>query len=202
VRPLGLVVLAMTCLAAADAAADVKTLVRIEKYRVSGGSGEALMAAMDRNGPSHGFAARAIAQTRYSVAWEMGWKVEDGQCRLDAADVTLSVNYRYPELVGKASPALRKRWARFLAGVRRHEETHGRLARQMTVKARRAALRVVADDDWFCIRCCWSAKREVARVVRDVYADYEARQERFDVLEHQPGGPVDRMVGALIGRRR
>lgn len=197
-----LALLAVVCLAPAQAEADVKTITKVRSYPVVGNSGEALMKAMERDGPRQGFRTRAIAQTRYSAGWELGWTVSSGQCHLDTADVTLSINYRYPELAGKASPALRKRWAKFLAGVRKHEEIHGRTARQMMVKARQAALRVAVDTDLLCRQCCWSAKREVGRVVRGIYADYEARQERFDTLEHQPGGPVDRLVDALIGKRQ
>ena len=42
------------------------------------------------------------------------------------------------------------------------------------------------------------AKREVTRVVKAVYAKYEAEQARFDALEHQPGGTVDRLVASFV----
>ncbi len=189
--------IAMALLSTA-AAAGVEVKSKVETYRISGDSGMALVQAMDRHGPRHGFMTRAIAQTRYSVGWELGFKNTGGKCRLETADVTLSVNYRYPELARAASPALQAKWRRFLVGVRKHEETHGRLARQMATEARNAVMRVAFADDPGCRR----ARREVTRVVQTTYAKYEARQQRFDAFEHQPGGNVDRLVSRLIRRDR
>jgi predicted secreted Zn-dependent protease len=193
---LGIALCAAVCLITAEAGAGVRTVTKVETYRVSGNSGAALMNAMERNGPSQGFLTRAIAQTRYSVAWELGWAVSGQQCRLQAADVTLSVNYRYPQLAGKTSPALRSRWARFMVGVRKHEETHGRIAQQMVVSARKAALGLRVDNDPYCRK----AKNQVGRIVRSVYTEYEKRQQRFDTVEHRLGGPVDRLVSRLVGK--
>ncbi len=197
VKPLGCALVVVMGLMTAEAAAGVRTVVNVDTYRITGDSGEALMQAMDRKGPRHGFLTRAIAQTRYSLAWTLDWSIADRRCRLKAADVVLSVNYRFPTLAGQAPAALRSRWAKFMIGVRRHEETHGRIARQMAARAQKAVLRVAADND----PSCWKAKRRVSEIVHAIYADYEARQQRFDALEHQPGGPVDRLVGALTRRR-
>jgi predicted secreted Zn-dependent protease len=197
VRSFGFFLFLAASLTAIEAHAGVKSVVNVETYSVAGDSGEALMAAMDRNGPRHGFLTRAIAQTRYSVDWDRTWLVSNGRCRLMKADVTLKVNYRYPALAGKASPELKARWGRFVAGVRKHEETHGRLARRMAQEAYDAAFRVVVDNDRFCSK----AKDRAKRIVRDIYADYEAQQERFDALEHQPGGPVEKLVNRLTGRK-
>ena len=66
--------------------AAFKVSEKFETYRITGDSGEALMGAMDRDGPRHGFLARAIAQTRYSVAWEIGYKAADDKvCKVDTA---------------------------------------------------------------------------------------------------------------------
>lgn len=197
VKLLGWALVLMIGLMTAEAAADVKTVVKVDTYSITGDSGEALMQAMDRKGPRHGFLTRAIAQTRYSVAWAIDWSVADWRCRLKSADVVLSVNYRIPTLSDSPPSALKTRWAKFMIGVRKHEETHGRIARQMVIRAQKAVLNVAVDRDLFC----WKAKRRVSEIVRSVYADYEARQQRFDALEHQPGGPVDKLVGALTKRR-
>lgn len=195
-RTLASFVLIASCLAAATAQAGVKSVVKVETYSIRGDNAPALMAAMDRSGPRHGFLTRAIAQTRYTVAWEMTWAISNRQCSLKAADVTLSVNYRYPALSGQPSAALRKRWATFMTGVRRHEETHGRIARQMVNAAHKSVLRIKVDNDPYCSK----AKRQATRAVQAVYADYEARQARFDALEHQPGGPVERLVDRFTRR--
>ena len=197
-RPFGLFVLAFAGLASAPALAEVKVAEKIETYRITGDSGEALMRAMDRNGPRHGFLARAIAQTRYSVNWGIAYKAaDDNVCKVASAKVKLSVSYRFPELAGKRSASMTRSWAQFMTGVRKHERTHGRIARQMAASAQKAVSRVNVADD----RSCRKAKREVTRVVKATYAVYEARQVRFDAIEHQPGGNVDRLVVALIKGR-
>ena len=33
-----------------------------------------------------------------------------------------------------------------------------------------------------------------------IYADYEARQIKFDAREHREGGRVEGLIGALTGR--
>ena len=195
-RRIGLTVLAALALPAASAHADVKTVSKVETYGISGESGQALMDAMDRKGPRHGFMARAIAQTRYSVGWELGWTTAGGACRLSAANVTLSVTYRYPALAEPADRGLTRKWASFLKGVQKHEQTHGRIARKMVDEAYRSALKVRVPKD----PRCTAAKREVTRLVRATYARYEAEQQHFDALEHQPGGAVDRLVSNLIRR--
>lgn len=195
VRGVGLAVLAILALPAA-AHADVKTVAKVETYAISGASGQALMDAMDRKGPRHGFMARAIAQTRYSVGWELGWSVAGQACRLSEANVILSVSYRYPALGGPASATMKRKWASFIKGVQKHEQMHGRIARRMADAAYRSALRVRTQRDPHCAQ----AKRQVTRIVQATYAKYEAEQARFDAIEHQPGGTVDKLVSSLIRR--
>src|SRR5690606_23264100 len=101
-------------------------------------SGEALMKAMNLKGPKHGFLVRAMAQTRYSVKWNMDWAKTADACKLRRADAVLSVTYRYPRIAGTVSPNLKQRWGAFMAGVRAHEETHGQIARQMVAAAHKA----------------------------------------------------------------
>ncbi len=188
----------LACGAAFPAAAGTKTTVSVQTYKVSGDSGEALIDAMDRNGPKQGFLARAIAQTRYTVDWELRWRRTGKACRLLDANARLAIGYRYPALAHKVSPALQRRWTAFMAGVRRHEETHGRLAREMVAAAQRSAAKVAFADD----PSCRKAKNEVERRVKATYAAYELRQMRFDEVEHRDGGNVDRPPGSLIRRRK
>ncbi len=194
-----LAVLIVTGFTGVTAHAGVKVSEKIETYRITGDSGEALMRAMDRSGPRHGFLfARAIAQTRYSVAWDIAYKADDEKlCKVTTANVKLSVSYRFPELAGKPTASMTRSWTNFMTGVRKHEKMHGRIARQMAVSAQKAVSKVsVASDNY-----CRKTRREVTRIVKTAYDDYEARQARFDALEHQPGGTVDRLVTAFIKRR-
>ena len=188
--------IALVLAAGLPAQATTKTTVKIVNYPIAGTTGQALVDAMDRNGPKQGMLARAIAQTQYVIQWELLWRQTGKACRLRSATAHLSIDYRYPTLSRKVSPALSRRWSTFMTGVRRHEQTHGRLARQMATEADRAVTGVAFSNDPTCAK----SVREVERIVGGVYAEYEVRQQRFDRTEHRDGGNVDRLVENLLGK--
>jgi predicted secreted Zn-dependent protease len=183
----GICIVLIACLAASPALCGVKTTIRTETYAIAGNTGEALLDSMDRNGPRHGLLARAMAQTRYKVGWDVDWLKSGSKCRLKSADATLSIVYRYPVLARRAPRKLERRWKAFLAGVRQHEEMHGRLARQMVVAAHNSVSRLARMDD-LCVR----SQRQFERIIDAVYAKYEAKQARFDDMEHGDGGMLTR----------
>ena len=47
---------------------------------------------------------------------------------------------------------------------------------------------------------CRKARREAKGRMTAIYADYEARQIRFDAREHREGGRVEGLIEALAGR--
>jgi predicted secreted Zn-dependent protease len=171
----------------------VKTSVKTKNYSISGKDGAALLAQMDRRGPKHGFLTRAIAQTSYSVNWEIDWTRKNNVCRVKRAVATLSITYTYPEATGALSSQLKQRWARFMKGVRKHEEMHGTLATQMVKAADKAIAGFAMKNDPGCRK----AQAAVKERVDEIYALYEAKQHRFDQAEHQSGGAVDSLVRAL-----
>lgn len=188
---------AILCGAVAPASAGAKLVVRTQTYAITGTTGKALLQAMDRKGPKHGFMARAIAQTGYTVHWNFKVSQAAGACRLNEAAATLDLTYTYPKPGSDLTPALQKRWKRFFAGVQRHEQTHGRLAREMVRAAQKSVSGLKVADD----RRCGITRREARRRIDAVYAEYEARQVAFDKREHRDGGKVDGLVAALAGKR-
>lgn len=188
------IVTAALCIGlAGTASAGVKVSVRKASYHISGKTGAALLQAMDSRGPKHGFLTRAIAQTKYSVGWNITWAEKQGSCRLKKADVLLSVTYTYPVVKDAISQQLRQRWARFMSGVQKHEETHGRIARQMVVAAERSISGLTVAND----RGCRKAQAEVRKRVNAIYGQYEKRQIQFDAREHGAGGNVEGLVSLL-----
>ena len=149
---------------------------------------------MVKRGPRHGLLSRAIAQTSYRVIWNTRAERADGGCRSTSGRPTLNITYAYPMPPESISPALRARWNRFMVGVRRHEEMHGKIARRMVDEAYRSirVLRIAGDPT------CKTTKRELRRRTQAVYARYEARQEQFDRIEHRDGGKIDRLIMALV----
>ena len=177
--------------------AGVKVVTRTQTYPIVGGTGQALVDAMDRNGPRQGFMTRAIAQTTYTVDWRFEVRSTGKACRLAAADGTLNLTYMFPRATSPMPASLAARWKRFFAGVRKHERTHGRIARAMVSAASKAARGVAFDDDPSCRR----TRREAKRRIDAVYRTYEARQVAFDKREHGDGGPVERLVAAFVRER-
>jgi predicted secreted Zn-dependent protease len=188
------VAIAALCGSAAAASAGSKVVVKTRTYDITGTTGLALMEAMDRKGPKHGFMTHAIAQTGYTVDWDLDAGQDNGVCRMRRANGTLNLFYTYPRVASATTPALQKRWKRFFAGVRAHEETHGRIAREM-MRATERSIRglKVADDP-----LCYKTRREARRRIKDAYAVYEAKQNAFDAREHRNGGHVEHLIIALI----
>lgn len=184
--------------AVVPALAGVKVKERTSTYGIAGRSGEDLIAAMDRKGPRHGFLTRAIAQTRYSVGWTIEWGETRTACRVKRADGELSITYFYPKVTSPMSADLGRRWTRFMSGVRRHEQMHGTMARQMAKAVERSISGLTIRDDPGCVK----ARREAKRRMSAVYADYEARQVAYDAREHRTGGPVEKLITALEAGRR
>ena len=180
---------------AGEAAAGVKVSEKTRNYEVDGKTGAALLASMDHHGPKHGFLTRAIAQTRYSVSWTIEWGETRAACRVKSIDGELDITYTYPS-ADELSPILQRRWTRFLAGVRKHEKTHGDMARQMAKAVEKSVSKLSIKDDPGCRK----SRREVKRRMAAIYADYEARQIKFDAREHREGGKVDGLIEALVGR--
>lgn len=190
----------LTCLVALgafcapQASAGTKVLVQTRTYDIAGNSGAALIEAMDSKGPKHGFMTHAIAQIAYTVDWKLGVIQDKGSCRIRQANGTLNLFYTFPRVASPATPALTKRWTRFFAGVRAHEETHGRIAREMMRATERSITGLkVADDPY-----CYKARSEARRRIQAAYAEYEAKQNAFDAREHRDGGHVEHLVAALM----
>lgn len=179
------------------AMAGSKVVTHIRTYDIEGESGRALIEAMDKSGPKHGFLTRAIAQTSYTVDWDFDLKAKADVCHLKRANATLDMTYMYPRVTTPMSPALRKRWQRFFAGVRAHEQMHGRIARQGIAAGERAVAGLAVANDPHCIK----TRREAQRRVDAIYDEYEAKQVVFDQREHREGGRVEVLVAKLVKER-
>jgi predicted secreted Zn-dependent protease len=156
------------CCCASAVSADTRVRVMTRTYDITGDTGAALVEAMNHNGPKQGFMTRAIAQTAYTANWNIDVSSDDGVCRLRHADGTLGITYTFPRLAS-ATPALARRWNRFFAGVRAHEQTHGRIAIRMMRATEKSISGLEFTDNWLCSR----TRREARRRIRAIYADYD-----------------------------
>jgi predicted secreted Zn-dependent protease len=192
-RCAALLALAAGTFLAGSAGATVQVKAKTTGYSIKGATGEALLDAMDRKGPKRGLMTHAIAQTGYTVGWTIDWRKNAGGCRVATADASLNITYNYPEVSSPMSADLSRRWEHFMAGVRKHEQTHGRIAKEMVDVAEQAVSAVSFAEDRSCIRTQAEVKRRIAKT----YAKYEARQIEFDRVEHAEGGNVEGLVSLL-----
>ncbi|MEP6566062.1 MAG: DUF922 domain-containing protein [Mesorhizobium sp.] len=190
-----LVAIGALCGSAPAASAGTKVLVKTRTYDITGTTGAGLVVAMDRKGPKHGFTTRAIAQTAYTEDWDLDVGQSNGVCQLRQANGTLNLTYTFPHVASTATPALQRRWDRFFVGVRAHEETHGRIAKEMMRVTEKSVRGLKFAGDPFCNRTRSEARRRIAAI----YAQYEAKQIAFDAREHRDGGHVEHLINALVG---
>lgn len=179
----------------APASAKPKVTVKTTYYTVQGTSGRILLEQLNRRGPKQGFWARSIAQTRYTTSWGAEWAYSNGYCQVESAPVSLSLTLEFPKLAGGASQDLQRRWTQFMVEVKKHENHHAELARQMAVAMEKEALKTRIKGDKHCRRMEATLKRNV----RAVMNAYEDQQYAFDEREHKTGGHVDQMVAKLVG---
>jgi len=179
-----------------DAAAKPQITLSVRYYPVRGTTGLQLIEEMDRIGPKQGFMSRAIAQTVYSLQYGADYSASGDVCRVRNTRVKLDITQIFPSPVDTLSPPLAHRWKRFMAGVRRHENTHVRIARDLANVSERTILRTVTRDDADCRRM----RALLKRTIRGIYAAYDAKQNAFDQKEHRPGGHIEKLVMALVRR--
>jgi len=172
-----------------------KVSVKTNTFSISGASGETILKELERKGPKHGFMSRAIAQTRYTMNSDaQEWRHDNGVCAVTKPSVRLDITYIYPKVNDTMSGAMRGRWQRFMSGVTKHEQTHGRLAREMAQAAESAILSLRVKDGASCTKL----RAELKRVVNLVVADYEKRQRTFDAVEHKGGGNIEGLIRRLV----
>ena len=165
-------------------------------YAITGKTGMELLWDMSRRGPKHGFLSKATALTTVNTTFKGDFIYQNGTCRTRNAAFVVSIVYTYPKPKTQLTGDLGRRWRSFYAELQRHEQVHGRLARQMAADVDRK-LQVSARDTIGC-------KKTIARVKREIDAirrQHDKVQKAFDVKEHRDNGPVEKSVLRLIGKR-
>ncbi len=179
---------------ATGAQARPKVTIKTKHYDVRGKTGSEVLRQINRKGPRHGFLVRAIAQTQYTLSYGYESVQTSKHCRITKAQVKLDIVYVYPRLRSKVSGRLNKRWKRFLSGVRKHEEVHGKLAKQMAAATEKALLATRVNGK----RGCRKIKRIAKRNAEKVFKKYERQQVAFDKKEHRDNGNVEKLVTVLV----
>ncbi|HEU4670109.1 MAG TPA: DUF922 domain-containing protein [Dyella sp.] len=131
----------MACCTGAHAE-DAAGSLTVTTYDVHGATADAIADDMARSGPlDHGH--RVDGYTRWRIQTSYAWRFDPRECRLTRFDATLGIAMTLPQWVptGHPSASLRRRWERFSAALRTHEDGHaaiGRDARQQILDRARA----------------------------------------------------------------
>jgi predicted secreted Zn-dependent protease len=116
----GLAVLAI------QAFAEPLTRVHTSYYYVAGTSATVLAAQFDQKGPVGEDGKRYPAKTRWDVQWKFNHDQKGETCGARDVTVAIGVAQNLPKWSGedKGPEALRKRWEKFAAALKKHEDEH------------------------------------------------------------------------------
>ncbi|MBX3571265.1 MAG: DUF922 domain-containing protein [Mesorhizobium sp.] len=185
-------------LLAFTAAARADVSVKTKYYDIKGKTGLELFYDMNRKGPRHGFLTKAIAQTQFKTDIKGDLVHSNGVCRTRGAKMVMQITYVYPRPVDKLDPSLARRWKKFQASNVVHEEMHGRLAKKMVADVNRAMRGFKLADGQSCRKANAKLMKELDRII----VAYNKSQVDFDKREHRDGGPVEKSVLALVGKKK
>lgn len=173
---------------AADAPVKVKT------YPISGSTGFELFQSIGENGPMGG---AHVAHTDPKIVWKRLFDERGGSCYLVHARPQLSFVQIYPKPSGKLPEATQAVWNRFIAAVRKHEDTHVSMFKQMIVDTQASLAGMFEPDD----RTCAKVKASVTARLNEAQDAYRARSRAFDRAELSPGGPLAIALKSLLADR-
>lgn len=178
----------------ASAAMASEPPVTIKTYAISGSTGFQLYQSIADNGPNGG---GHVAHTDPKLTWKRLFDERGGDCYLVHARPQLSFVQVYPKPSGKLGPATKRVWDRFITAVRKHEDTHVRMFKEMVAQTEASLVGSVERND----RTCAKVKETVRARIDQAYQDYRQRSRDFDRTDLSPGGAIFIVREALLADR-
>ncbi len=164
-------------------AGDVSISERSRTYRVSGGTIQAVVKSMKRNGPvSELHGRRALAMADYRFSHNIRVKRTGDRCRVEDASVNMRIFYVLPRLSQpkRLNGRDRARWRRINGMIVAHENQHGRYYRRFARDLQRALRALKPQSN--CARL-----HQKARTVRKrLESISKNRNRRFDRAQYKP----------------
>lgn len=157
-------------------------LVRHDRsFAVGGATIEEIAKELSRRGPRvHSTGHNHPAATRMQFSTELGYRNEDGRCRLSRARTRVTVEVILPRWTGrrKAAEEVRILWDTLAADIRRHEEGHIVIARNHA-RQLESELRALYPE-----RSCERLQAKVKATTAAVLAAHEEAQTRYDRIDN------------------
>lgn len=174
-------------------------------YNVQGTTGRAISRgfgirkASSRSSLNFG-GSHAIARTDFVVEVKNIKKIaRNNHCRVTNADIVVSVKYTLPNWIdkAKASPNMRREWAKFMDYVIWHEKHHVTLAREFAGQY----LQLVKQTKYPLLANCSSLPEKEKARLKKLVKLHQQKQKLFDRRENQISGK-SRLIQAAFKRAK
>lgn len=108
----------------------VELSIELVEYEVSGDTPAALRAAMSELGPRGDDGTAYDGYARWHLRWRYGYDKDSESCAPASPRVSVALYYTMPQAATSQewTPALSRRWSRYLDALWAHELGHGELA--------------------------------------------------------------------------
>ena len=189
---IGFSISVLTTLAGQANAADWQAVEQIKTYAITGKTGIDLYRSIGEKGPQAG--VQAIAHTSFKLTWTRKYEVQGTACAITVAKPKLIITYTMPKPANPLPPDVEQNWARFIAGVEKHERVHGGFTKELVQQIQDFSLGLRVENDPDCKRI-----REVlTKRLGELSKAERARNAEFDRIELSDGGAVHQLILAFV----
>lgn len=189
---IGMSAMGLTAVANPAMAADWQAVEQIKTYAVSGKTGIDLYRSIGEKGPQAG--VQAIAHTSFKLTWTRKYEVQGTACVITTAKPKLIITYTMPKPANPLPPDVAQNWARFIAGVEKHERVHGGFTKELVQQIQDFSLGLRVENDPECKKI-----REVlTKRLGELSKAERAKNAEFDRVELNDGGNVHQLILAFV----
>lgn len=190
--PLVAGVIAASSLAQNAHSADWQPIEQIKTYSIKGKTGIDLYRSIGSEGPNAG--VQAIAHTSFKLTWTRKYEPQGSACAITVAKPRVIITYTLPKPSTPLPVDVKQSWARFIAGVEKHERVHGGFVKELVQQIQDYSLGLRVENDPQCKRI-----REIlTERLGELSRAERARNVEFDRVELADGGNVHQLILALV----
>ncbi|MCJ8509310.1 DUF922 domain-containing protein [Rhizobium lemnae] len=181
-----------TALAGHANATDWQAVEQIKTYAITGKTGIDLYRSIGEKGPQAG--VQAIAHTSFKLTWTRKYEVQGTACAITVAKPKLIITYTMPKPANPLPPDVAQNWARFIAGVEKHERVHGGFTKELVQQIQDFSLGLRVENDPDCKRI----RDVLTKRLGELSKAERAKNAEFDRIELSDGGAVHQLILAFV----
>lgn len=180
-------------LAVPASARDWQPVEQIKTYAITGKTGAELYEAIGARAPEAG-GGLAIAHTSFKLTWTRTYTPQGSACAITVAKPKVIITYTLPKPANKLGPDVAASWARFIAGVEKHERVHGTFIKELVQQIQDVSLGLRVEND----PSCQKIRQVLTARLGELSKAERAKNVEFDRVELSPGGNVHQLILALV----